>query len=124
MRLPELYLIKAECQVALGDGAGAMTTINQLRTVRAKAGTDNTLKGNATIDTILSERAIELCGEQMRWFDLKRTGKLYEYVAKYNAQASPQLNADASHHFLYRPIPQDEMDAVTDPDVFKQNPGY
>lgn len=124
MRLPELYLIKAECQVALGQGAAAMATINQLRSVRAKAGTDNTLKGNATIDIVLDERAIELCGEQMRWFDLKRTGKLYEYVAKYNAQASPQLNADASHHFLYRPIPQDQMDAITNPDVFKQNPGY
>lgn len=124
MRLPELYLIKAECQVALGDGAGAMSTINQLRTVRAKSGTDNTLSGTATLDTVLNERAIELCGEQMRWFDLKRTGKLYEYVAKYNAQASPQLNSDATHHFLYRPIPQDQMDAVTNPDVFTQNPGY
>ena len=27
---------------------------------------DNTLSGNATIDTILEERAVEFCGEQMR----------------------------------------------------------
>lgn len=124
MRLPELYLIKAECQVALGNGSGAMATINQLRTVRAKQGTDNTLTGNATLDTVLNERAIELCGEQMRWFDLKRTGKLYEYVEKYNAQAASQLRADATKHFLYRPIPQDQMEAITNPDEFKQNPGY
>lgn len=131
MRLPEMYLIKAECQLALGNAGAAMTTINELRKVRAIEGTDNTLSGNATIDTILEERAIELCGEQMRWFDLKRTGKLYEYVTKYNAQASANIKADASKHLLYRPIPQNEIDAVqnftTEPNSttgFWQNPGY
>ena len=132
MRLPEMYLIKAECQEALGDGAGAMATINQLRQARAISGKDNTLSGTANIDTILEERAVELCGEQMRWFDLKRTGKLYEYVHKYNAQASSNLDADAaSKHYLYRPIPQNEMDAVQNFTTevnsttgFWQNPGY
>ena len=132
MRLPEMYLIKAECQEALGDGAGAMATINQLRQARAISGKDNTLSGTANIDTILEERAVELCGEQMRWFDLKRTGKLYEYVKKYNAQASSNLNADeANKHYLYRPIPQNEMDAVQNFTTevnsttgFWQNPGY
>lgn len=132
MRLPEMYLIKAECQEALGDGAGAMATINQLRQARAISGKDNTLSGTANIDTILEERAVELCGEQMRWFDLKRTGKLYEYVHKYNAQASSNLDADAaSKHYLYRPIPQNEIDAVQNFTTevnsttgFWQNPGY
>ncbi len=123
MRLPEMYLIKAECELA--TGGDALGTINELRTARAIAGTDNTLSSAADIDMILDERAIELCGEQMRWFDLKRTGKLYEYVAKYNAQASPNLNADASKHFLYRPIPQTEIDAVLNlGSGFYQNPGY
>lgn len=131
MRLPEMYLIKAECQEALGDGAGAMATINQLRQARAISGKDNTLSGTANIDTILEERAVELCGEQMRWFDLKRTGKLYEYVKKYNAQASANLNDDTSKHYLYRPIPQNEIDAVQNFTTevnsttgFWQNPGY
>lgn len=131
MRMPEMYLIKAECQLALGDAGAAMQTINDLRSVRAKAGQDNTLSGNATLDTILEERAIELCGEQMRWFDLKRTGKLHEYVEKYNAQASPNIKKDTSKHYLYRPIPQNECDAVqnftTEPNSttgFWQNPGY
>lgn len=132
MRLPEMYLIKAECQLGQGDGAAAMATINELRTVRAKEGQDNTLKGNATIDDILSERAIELCGEQMRWFDLKRTGKLYEYVKKYNAQASGSISSDITgKKYLYRPIPQNEIDAVhnftteeNSATGFWQNPGW
>ena len=131
MRIPEMYLIKAECQLALGDGGAAMATINQLRQARAIEGKDNTLSGNATIDTILEERAVEFCGEQMRWFDLKRTGKLYEYVQKYNAQAADNLKADVSKHYLYRPIPQNEIDAVQNFTTevnsttgFWQNPGY
>jgi len=130
MRLSEMYLIKAEAQLALGNNSGALTTINQLRSARAISGTDNTIS-SISLDKIMDERAIELCGEQQRWFDLKRTGKLYEYVAKYNAQASPVLNADESKHFLYRPIPQDQIDALTNytdsigtEGGFWQNPGY
>ena len=81
---------------------------------------------------ILNERAVELCGEQMRWFDLKRTGKLYEYVEKYNAQGAANIKADeSSKHFLYRPIPDTQIDAVTNFTTdansttgFWQNPGY
>lgn len=133
MRLPEMYLIKAECQVGKGDGAGAMATINTLRAARAIEGTDNTLsKTTADIDDVLTERAIELCGEQMRWFDLKRTGKLYEYVKKYNAQAAVAISADATgKKYLYRPIPQNELDAVhnftseeNSTTGFWQNPGW
>jgi hypothetical protein len=132
MRLSELYLIKAECQLGQGNASAALSTINALRTVRAISGTDNTLSGTCNIDMILNERAVELCGEQMRWFDLKRTGKLYEYVEKYNAQGAANIKADeSSKHFLYRPIPDTQIDAVTNftTDVnsttgFWQNPGY
>lgn len=133
MRLPEMYLIKAEAQLGQGNAGGAMTTINELRQARAIAGQDNKLSAaTATLDDILSERAIELCGEQMRWFDLKRTGKLYEYITKYNAQASAAIKADATgKKYLYRPIPQAELDAVHNQTSevnsttgFWQNPGW
>lgn len=121
MRESELYLIKAEAQLAQGNAAGALSTINELRTVRAIPGQDNTLSGTCDLDMILNERAIELCGEQMRWFDLKRTGKLIEYVKKYNAQAAGNID----QHHLYRPIPQTELDAVNNLGAgFSQNPGY
>ena len=102
-----------------------MATINELRSVRAIPGEDNTLVGSATLETILEERAIELCGEQQRWFDLKRTKTLVDRVQKYNAQASEQVNAN----HLLRPIPQAQLDAITNfsstpGEGFWQNSGY
>jgi hypothetical protein len=114
-----MYLIKAECQ--LKTGGDALATLNQLRDVRAIAGQNNKRTGTVTIDTILEERAIELCGEQQRWFDLKRTHKLVEYVKARNAVAAPQV---AEKHY-YRPIPQAQIDAVTNLGTgFSQNEGY
>ena len=107
LRLAEMYLIKAEAELA--TGGNALATINQLRTARAISGKDNTIKGNVDIETILKERALELCGEYQRWFDLKRTHKLIEHVKAYNAQASG--NIDVKHY--YRPIPLNELEAVT-----------
>jgi hypothetical protein len=124
-RLPEMYLIKAEAELGTGNSGGALTTLNQLRTKRAIAGKDNSLTGAVDINTILDERAIELCGEQQRWFDLKRTKTLVDRVKKYNAQAA----ANVKEYHYYRPIPQAQLDAVTNltntPGTgFWQNSGY
>ena len=73
-----------------------------------------------TIDFLLEERARELCGEQIRWFDLKRTNKLIEYVRLYNMDAKDNIQ---DYHML-RPIPQSQLDAITNKEEFKQNPGY
>jgi hypothetical protein len=117
-RLAEMYLIKAECQLA--SGGDALGTINALRAKRAITGKDNSISGTVDINTILDERAIELCGEQQRWFDLKRTHTLLDRVTKYNAQASPNIKLT---HYL-RPIPQVQLDAVTNKTDFVQNDGY
>lgn len=106
-RLSEMYLIKAECE--LQTGGDALATLNELRAARAIEGQDNSLSGDVDINTILEERAIELCGEQQRWFDLKRTHKLVEYVQARNGAASANI---AMKHY-YRPIPESEMEAVT-----------
>jgi hypothetical protein len=136
-RLAEMYLIKAECQLA--NGGDALSTINTLRKARAIEGQDNTISGTVDINTILDERALELCGEQQRWFDLKRTHTLIDRVKSYNAQGS--ANIDTKHY--YRPIPEAQMEGVTNEissaasqdskgvlqytttaDGFWQNPGY
>ena len=136
-RLSEMYLIKAECE--LQTGGDALATLNELRAARAIDGQDNSLSGDVDINTILEERAIELCGEQQRWFDLKRTHKLVEYVQARNGDASSSIKMI---HY-YRPIPEAQMMAVTNrvdkavvqdangvlqynetDDGFWQNPGY
>ncbi len=78
------------------------------------------------INVILDERARELCGEQQRWFDLKRTGKLVDRVKLHNGVAKNNIQ---DFHIL-RPIPQPQLDAITnktsgpDPEGFWQNEGY
>jgi hypothetical protein len=69
---------------------------------------------------MLDERARELAGEQIRWFDLKRTGKLLERIRAY----APDNAVNLQDHHVVRPIPQTQLDAVTNKAEFKQNPGY
>ncbi len=125
LRLAEMYLIKAEAELGTGDNTSALATLNQLRAKRAIAGKDNSIAGPVDINTILDERAIELCGEQQRWFDLKRTKTLVARVKAYNAQGANNIK---DFHY-YRPIPQAQMDAVTNKSTaegtgFWQNKGY
>jgi hypothetical protein len=125
LRLSEMYLIKAEAELATSGSASALTTLNQLRAKRAIAGKDNLLKGTVDLSTILDERALELVGEYQRWFDLKRTKTLINRVKAFNAQASGNIQ---EYHY-YRPIPQPQIDAVTNRSEtpgqgFWQNQGY
>lgn len=122
IRLSEMYLICAEALMNTNKELAA-DYINTLRMKRAKAGHEQDMKitsAQLNIDFILEERARELCGEQHRWFDLKRTGKLVEYVKKYNPDAKDNIQ---EYHNL-RPIPLSELDAITNKDEFGQNPGY
>ncbi|SHM97243.1 Starch-binding associating with outer membrane [Chitinophaga jiangningensis] len=123
LRLAEMYLIAAEAQFKLGNASKAADYINTLRKRAAIAGHESEMTVTAadiSLDFLLDERARELVGEQLRWFDLKRTGKLQERIAKYNPDANAYLKA----YHLVRPIPQDQIDAVTNKDEFKQNPEY
>jgi len=122
IRFAEMYMIAAEAELNLGNPGGAVPYINAIRTRAAKPGKVAEMQVTAnqiTLDFILDERAREFAGEQMRWFDLKRTGKLLERVKAHNPNA---LNIQDFH--LVRPIPRSQMDAVTNPGEFKQNPGY
>ncbi|HKG69565.1 MAG TPA: RagB/SusD family nutrient uptake outer membrane protein, partial [Segetibacter sp.] len=123
MRIAEMYLIVAEADMQSNNIAEAVTYMNMLRTKRAKPAMENLMmitSADLNIDFILDERARELVGEQLRWFDLKRTNKLIEYVQKYNTDAKNNIQP----YQMLRPIPQSQLDAVTNKDEFKQNAGY
>ncbi|MCF0049527.1 RagB/SusD family nutrient uptake outer membrane protein [Dyadobacter sp. LJ53] len=122
IRIAELYLIAAEALMKTNP-AEALTYINDLRKKRAIPGKEASMAITAkdlNIDFILDERARELAGELFRWYDLKRTGKLVSYVQKYNQDA--KANIKETHNV--RPIPQVQLDAITNKEEFKQNPGY
>lgn len=76
--------------------------------------------GNLTIDMILDERARELLGENVRWYDLKRTGTLIARATAMNPWTKHTGTID-THHLL-RPIPQQQLD-LSSPKM-EQNPGY
>ncbi|SFE16923.1 Starch-binding associating with outer membrane [Chitinophaga sp. CF118] len=125
IRLAEMYLIAAESAFQQGDNNAAAVNINVLRTRAAiKAPVDHTADMQITaadinLDFILDERARELAGEHLRWFDLKRTGKLVDRIHQYNLDVT-QIQ---SFHML-RPVPQVELDALTNGQEFGQNEGY
>jgi hypothetical protein len=119
MRLPEMYFIVAECEVMKSGGSTAKAAdyINVIRKRAAVPGKESQMTVSASdmnLDFILDERSRELCGEHLRWFDLKRTGKLIEYVKKYN----PNITNQACE---LRPIPQSFLDSILNPDEFGQN---
>jgi plasmid stabilization system protein ParE len=128
-RLAETYLIASEAYLKLNNLPKALQYYNAIRTRAAKPG-NNPLTGvpyatelqatTLTIDNILDERAREFVGEEFRWYELKRTGKLLERVLLYNEEARASNTIKTTH--LLRPIPQREIDLNRG--AFPQNPGY
>ncbi|WP_201981616.1 RagB/SusD family nutrient uptake outer membrane protein [Hymenobacter rubidus] len=149
-RFAETYLIAAEANMLMANSniPLAVTYINAVRERAGAAGRKTqmdidatTLTGASTltnpkgIDFILDERSRELAGEQMRYFDLIRTGKLVERVQAfvpalitsrpavvgsdgYGSNAAANIKP---FHAL-RPIPQTEIDRTNG--QVKQNDGY
>lgn len=74
IRLPEVYLNKAEAQALLGLDAEARATIQELRAKRFSPEnlTSVTESGESLVNFIRDERRRELCYEGHRWFDLRR----------------------------------------------------
>ena len=128
MRYAEMPLIAAEAKIALGDQAGAAQIINsEIRNARVvKPGhalsEAQVSASDMTVEWILEERARELCGEWLRWFDLKRTGNLVNYIRQHNPAWDGNDVVD-EHNNLW-PIPTTFLDKLQNAEEFGQNPGY
>lgn len=136
-RLAETYFIYAEACIGLNDFATAAKYVQKVldRPGNAKDGikllpnTDIALAGSqsAALDAYLVESAKEFAGEYLRWPELRRTGKLKEFLAKYNYDIK---KIDVDNAFkgidgkdkIYRPIPDDAITLNEAP--IEQNPGY
>ncbi|MFC0182959.1 Starch-binding associating with outer membrane [Pseudarcicella hirudinis] len=131
-RFSDVYLTGAEAYFKKGDLSKAAEMINVIRQ-RASFRKTNTSAQNAlaasaltikasdvTLDFILDERSREFFGEWQRWHDLVRTKSLVRRVKSWNPEAAPYIQ---EFHTL-RPIPQSQIDRVTEGPKFPQNPGY
>ena len=107
IRLAEMYLIRAECNLRLG--APIATVAADLAEVRNPTRVGLPVITNPTLADILQERVYELAFEGVRIHDIKRT------------KGSTGLFA-WDNDLLVFPIPQREVDASSG--VIKQNPGY
>lgn len=124
IRLGEIYLVAAEAALRYNDDkATALKYVQPIRNRAAVTGRQSEMavsQSDMTLDFILAEQGRELSGEQTRWYDLKRHGKL---TKSYLGQTNPNiLNFDDSKHPV-RPIPQSYLDAIANPGEFGTN-GY
>ncbi len=132
-RFAELYLIAAEAY--LKDGGKTTEAAAMINVLRTRAAYKNNqtpaqyaaavlaqqiTPAQVTLDFILDERTRELFAEDTRWWDLSRTKKLVERVKLYNAEAA----AGVQDFNMLRPIPQSQIDLVTEGPKFPQNLGY
>ena len=119
MTMAETYLLRAEANMLKGDATAAAADIN---IVRGRALATSVTAGDVNMDLILDERARELYGEEFRLSTLMRTGKLIEYLNKYNGYLLANgLTAPSKVSKL--PIPRREIESNTGA-VMTQNPGY
>lgn len=132
MRYAEMPLIAAECYIALGNTSSAAQIINsEIRNARVvKPGHSlaeaQVSANDMNIEWIMEERARELCGENLRWFDVKR---IYGPQGKYASTImgrNPSMTGDdcmQEYHTLW-PIPNTFLDKLQNAEEFGQNPGY
>jgi starch-binding outer membrane protein, SusD/RagB family len=107
LRYADVLLMKAEAMLRMGDAAGALVVVNQLRTARG-ASVLATLDAN----TLLDERGREMYWEGWRREDLIRFGKFLD---------AWDLKPTDDPKYLLFPIPTSDLAVNKN---LKQNTGY
>ncbi len=111
IRLSDVYLIAAECEVHLNNGAAAAEYVNDIRKNRIEGYAD---VASVTLDEVLFERRVELFAENSFAFDMWR-----------NKKSIVNFGGNEITHEDYctvMPIPQREIDKAQG--ALKQNPGW
>ena len=125
IRLTDIYLVAAEASILCGqhqtEGLEFLNTVRRHAALSTNAAQMEVGASDLTIDFILKERARELCGEQWRWYDLKRTGRLNQQYLTQPGKNPFITNFNTRH--LVRPIPQEFLDQIANAEEFGTN-GY
>ena len=112
-RLGELYLIRAEAAAQLGNTAGALSDLDQVRNRAGLSGSTAAAQGDI-LAAIRHERQVELFTEWgNRWYDLKRTATAGTVL---KAEKMGWKDTDT----LY-PVPNSQRQLDN---LLTQNPGY
>ena len=116
LRVPELYLNRAEARYQLGNEAGAVDDLNFILTNRIVGYVipPVPLTGQALLDEILKQRMLEFAFEGYRFYDLKRYGLTI-------TKTSPVVSLPPTDFRLLPRIPQSEVDGNVN---MVQNFGY
>jgi starch-binding outer membrane protein, SusD/RagB family len=109
VRIAEMYLIRAECNIRLGGAPVGDTPANDLSQVRTPVRTNLAVIAAPTLDDILFERRLEFACEGFKIHEIKRLKQNFS-------------NYTWNDQKLVYPIPQAEVDATEG--VIVQNPGY
>ncbi len=120
-RYGDALLLKAEAEYRLGDKAGALELVNEIRN-RAKA----TPRTSLSLNDILDERMIELAWEGTRRQDQIRFGTFTEptvdrYPGVPHSSLAGDYNDDKTGYTCVYPIPYPVLNLNKN---LKQNPGY
>lgn len=136
IRYADVLLMRAECKANNSDLPGAIADMNL---VRARPSVNMPLYGSAAMNAtypvatlaqfmvaLEHERKVELCGEQVRFPDLVRWGRLTPFMNQLIAGAQLPIKEKADMKFdptknQLWPIPQREMQSNA---KMTQNPGY
>lgn len=134
IRLGEIYLIAAEAWFNLEDEDKALDYINVLRKRAAlpghveenkatKADIANASCGGGFLNFILDERARELCGERVRWNDLRRTRTLHQRLGE--GSVNPNITHFINPKHYMRAVPRSFfLNSILNPEEYGQNEGW
>ena len=139
IRYADVILMKAEAE-ANKSGGSLATAVGYMNLVRARADVDMPLYGTAAMDAIYPvgtladfmkalehERKVELCGEQCRFSDLVRWGRLSAFITEVKPSCPKADQAalvfSAPKNLLW-PIPQKEINVNPKIEQADQNTGY
>lgn len=117
MRLAEIYLMRAEAKLRLGDEAGALADVNTVRASRtARPAQTPAPLSDIDLEIMFRERGFELYWEGFRRADQIRFGK-------YEDSWTEKTSTNVSKRLF--PIPQSAIDGASNAEGFLiQNNGY